>query len=709
MAAFYTAHFFGAQTRIAPLRGAGWYSGPVGDVAPPPMTFRRLFAWQACVFGLVYVGALVAFVRGASEITERFGALARGPYLATSLVTQVRMLPAYALMAAAFAVLVRPWASGRAFLARLLALDVAVMLCALGPFLLLSPGSFDATARRLALVNLYQLQRFGVLHLLSVAFAALVVRAALHSVPSTRARIGVALATVLGVSACFVSPPPPTAKPQARKNVLIVAADSWRFDRMGAHGSPRADLTPNLDAFAKTAVDFQQHHVATASTLESWVTFFTGLFPPNHGIRSMYPSKAEVDAVAQRPTLASRLKAQGYQTFVSSDWAGNCFDLIGLGFERRHVGPVQNFEALLQENSVRAHPLVPLFFAPLPGLLGDALVPGRRALAAGARPAALVDQLFDDIDASTEQQQPFLGLLFLSPTHLPYNARSPFNMKYVDPAYAGPNRYHVDISAHELITTGFAPTLSPQAITHVRNLYDGAVSDFDDTVGDVLRRLEARGLLDDTIVVITSDHGEDLYEPGSTVGHGTNFFGGDQSTRIPFLLRAPGLAPRTVSALTRNADLFPTLLSLLGEAPPPALDGVDLLPLARGETSDLDLTAFAETCYLFFPKVQAMLGLSDAERAQVVDLAGAADTLEVDPSFQHNLVLRPRFRQAVIDAKDRMIRTAQWKLIQIPGKQTPVRRLFDLEKDPHQQTNLAGQGLPIEDELARRLDAYEAR
>lgn len=674
------------------------------------MPFSRLLAWQSCIFGLVYLGALMAFVRGAGEVTERFGALARGPYLMTSLVTQARMLPAYVVMALVFALLVRPFVKpGRLLALRVLACDVAVLLCALGPFLLLSPGSFDAVARRFTFVSLFQLQRFGVLHALSVLFVALLVRAALHSLPSTRARIGVAAASLLTISACFVTPSPPQVKPAAQKNVLIVAADSWRYDRLGIHGSPRTDLTPHLDAFAKSAVDFQQHHVATASTLESWVTFFTGLFPPRHGIRSMYPSKAEVDAVEARPTLASLLRARGYETFVSSDWAGNCFDLIGLGFEHRRVSPIQNFEALLQEQSVRAHPLVPLFFAPLPGALGDAFVPGREALASGARPGVLVDQLFADIDESAAQQKPFLGLLFVSPTHLPYNARSPFNAKYVDPAYDGPNRYHVDISAHELITTGFAPTLSPAAIAHVRNLYDGAVSDFDDTVGDVLRRLEARGLLDDTIVIITSDHGEDLYEPGSTVGHGTNFFGGDQSTRIPFLVRAPGLAPRTVTSLTRNADVFPTLLTMVGEAPPAPLDGVNLLPLARGEVDDLGLTAFAETCYLFFPKAKAMLGLSEAERAQVVDLAGAADTLEVDPAFHHNLVLRPQFRQAVIDAKDRMARTAKWKLVQIPGKQTPVRRLYDMESDPQQQVNLAGQGLPIEAELAKQLDAYEAR
>lgn len=675
--------------------------------APPHIRFSALLARQAVVFGLVYLGALVAFARGAEAVTERFSALAAGPYLLTSLITQARMLPAYAVLALSFTVLARPWLrEGRWLFARMVGVDALLLLIALGPFLLISPGSFDAIARKWSLVNLFALQRLGVLHVAS----ALLIGLALWGLRLFGKKgLGLLAVLLLITGASVLEPTPPKAAPQAKKNVLIIAADSWRYDRLGVHGSPRTDLTPHLDAFAKQAVDFQQHHVATASTLESWVTFFTGLFPPRHGIRSMYPSRDEVSAVASRPTLATLLSAQGYDTFISSDWAGNCFDLIPLGFERREVGPVQNFEVLLQEASVRAHPLVPLFFAQLPGVLGDFFVPGRDALASSARPGVLVDRLFTDIDRSVSAQRPFLGVLFSSATHLPYNARSPFNAKYVDPAYEGINRYHVEISAHELITTGFSTTLSPAEVQHVRDLYDGAVSDFDDTFGEVLRGLEARGLLDETLIIVTSDHGEDLYEPGSTVGHGTNFFGGDQSTHIPFLLRAPGISPREVRALTRNADVLPTVLSLLGHAAPTGLDGVDVSGLARGETEDPQLTAFAETCYLFFPKRQVMRGLSETERADVVDLAGASDTLEVDADFHHNLVLRSAYRQRVIDAKDRMVRAGKWKLIEIPSTGAPIRRLYDLEADPTQQQNLAGQGLAIEETLSAQLRAYEPR
>lgn len=672
--------------------------------------FRQVFGLQLALLGALYVGCVVVFVVMAEGIAERFSALARGPYLGTVVLAQLSVLPAYGLLALLLAVLARPFLRERYLVAQVVVADLALIITALGPALLSGPGLFDTVARKLPAVNLYALQRLHVLHALAVVFAGLCVVAFLHFVQRPRFRLVAAMSVLAVAFVAFRHPAPVRAEAGPRKNVLIIATDSWRFDRVGVHGAARPGLTPNIDAFAKTAIDLRNHHVATASTLESWVTFFTGLFPPAHGIRSMYPSREEVAAIDARAEVLPRLlAARGYETIVSSDWVGNCFDLVDLGFTKQRVGSVQNFEALLREATVRAHPLVLLFFGLVPGPLGDALVPGRSSLAAAARPAALTEQLFDDIDASVAAQRPFFGLLFLSPTHLPYNARSPFNSMYAEPNYDGPHRYQVEVNAHELITTGFAPTLAPATVQHIKDLYDGAVSDFDDTVGQVLKDLDARGLAENTIVIVTTDHGEDLYDPGSTLGHGTNFFGGEQSTRIPFFLRAPGLTPGRVDALTRSVDVAPTLLSLLDLDAPKQMQGVSLAPLLTRTLTDLGLIAFAETCYLFFPKTQAMTSLTAAERAEVVELAGAADTLEVDPSFRHNLVLKPSLRDAVISAKDRMVRTARWKLIEIPGKTRPIHRLYDLDADPLQQSDLSGQGLPEEAELSALLEQYEPR
>lgn len=669
---------------------------------------RRVLPLQLLVCGLVWGACVGSFVTQSSDVAERFAALARGPYLTFAVVAQLRVLPAYLLIALVLSFLSTPFLGGMRglrFVGRLLLLDVVLLLVALGPALLMSPGFFDTVERKLR-VDLSWLERVHGLEALSVIFLALVLFAFTRLVRSNRWRAIALVAVALLTAGVRHRPAPPRANRLERPNVLILAADSWRFDRLGVHGSARPGLTPNLDAFAARAIDFRQHHVATASTLESWTTLLTGQFPPKHGLRSMYPSKDEVAAVEARDDLLPKvLSRAGYDTFVSSDWVGNHFDLVDYGFSRRDVGPIQNFEALLLEATMRSHVLVAVFFAGFPGALGDALVPGRASMAWAARPSVLTDRLFEGIDGAIEKKRPFFGVLFASPTHLPYNARHPFNTRYGEPGYDGPHRYQVEVRAHELITTGFSPTLPPEVIRHIRDLYDGAVSDFDDTVGMVLRGLEERGL-DDTVVIVTSDHGEDLYDPGSTLGHGTNFFGGDQSTRIPFLVRLPRGAIGVVDAVTRSVDVAPTLLSQLRLPTPPSMQGVDLSPLLTGATADLGLTAFAETCYLFFPKARAMTGLSDEERAQVVELAGAVDTLEVDASFRHNLVLAPSYRQAVIDAKDRMVRTATHKLIVIPGKEQPLVRLYDMRVDPQQRHDLAGSGVEEEARLLELLETY---
>ena len=105
----------------------------------------------------------------------------------------------------------------------------------------------------------------------------------------------------------MTSPPaPPPLDPARPPNVLIIASDSLRWDRLGTHGHTRADISPNIDAFARESIDLGQLHVATASTLESWMTFMSGQFPPTHGVRYMYLRKSQAQAVAELPDLLPR-------------------------------------------------------------------------------------------------------------------------------------------------------------------------------------------------------------------------------------------------------------------------------------------------------------------------------------------------------------------------------------------------------------------
>jgi arylsulfatase A-like enzyme len=351
-----------------------------------------------------------------------------------------------------------------------------------------------------------------------------------------------------------------------------------------------------------------------------------------------------------------------------------------MGFESNHASDVQNLDVFVAESALLAHFVFPLFFN---NAVGEFLYPEIRQFTSYLNPAALLKQTGDEIQAAKESKQPFLGVLFTATTHLPFAASYPHNVRFVDPDYRGANRFQIDFDPDTFMQRGFREDLTEAERQHIIDLYDGTVSEFDELIGQCIDLLKKKGVYDNTIIVLMSDHGDDLYEEHTTLGHGTNFFGGDQSTRIPFLVRFPGgkYGGTRIPWITRTIDIAPTLLSEIGVPTPASYVGVDLTAQFTDPSQPLSLPAFAETCYLFFPKIGHPKG------ARTVKSSG--ETLWIDPKFRNNLVLRPEYHDAVIESKDRMIRTNRWKLIEIPGDEAPIYRLYDMVADPHQKNDLS--------------------
>lgn len=698
------------------------------------MLWAAACAWAAWL----YLSAVYGFVRHTDHQGDDYAHIAYEEFLSTIVSIQLRVIPAYLLVATAATLLLYPWLrrapslvdvarrEGRWRKVRLMvrvALYGAVLYAfSLGPFFRRSPGLLDGMARAFAAVSsdadVYVVYRWHLLDIASGLFFATCAWAALFYGRGWWSRVRevrgarrltwtLPMAFVLGCSAWTLRPPP--SPPQAADtalNVLVIAADSLRFDHLGVHGYHRRDISPNIDAFAADAADFTQMHVATASTLESWMSVLASQFPPEHGVRYMYLRREQAERASKKPDLLPRvLNRKGYRTSVVSNWAGNCFKLVDVGFTHNLASDTQNFKALLMEATVWTHHIFPLYFT---NDWGEWLLPEVTRVTKYVRPEALNAKMLGEIDAASRDGDPFFGLVFFSTTHLPYTVSYPFNTKYVDPDYRGAHRFQIDVKVHDLITSGFAPELPPETIQHIRDLYDGAVNEFDAYVGHLVAELKRRDLYDRTIIIVTSDHGEDLYDPGSTLGHGTNFFGGDQSTRVPFLIRVPGVTTpgSRIHAVTRNVDVAPTIAAQTGVERPESWNGVDLSGLLRGEDTDLDLPAFAETCYLFFPKSNALIDLTEAERARLLQSKGARDTLEIDKAFNNNMVLRRELHDDQIRTKDRMVRTRRWKLVHIPGVGRPILRLFDMENDPGQTRDLSAAGLAVMPRLEQMLDAY---
>ncbi|MEZ5304152.1 MAG: sulfatase-like hydrolase/transferase [Verrucomicrobiales bacterium] len=131
----------------------------------------------------------------------------------------------------------------------------------------------------------------------------------------------------------------------------------------------------------------------------------------------------------------------------------------------------------------------------------------------GRRCRAILGEL-DAADSGEGELKPFFWIVFCSSTHLPYNAPPPWHEKWSDPAYAGPSRFRFDFDVDAFIANVDVAEnwrgLPEEEIAQVNALYDGCVGAFDACVGQILDALERGGLADDTIVAISSDHGDDL-------------------------------------------------------------------------------------------------------------------------------------------------------------------------------------------------------
>lgn len=689
----------------------------------PPRTPSRRFVAVLAANGvlalLLFATGVVGFLTITLELQNGFAAYARQHMLGEALAANLRTLPAYALLAVLYALLGYPLLRRSRTLARggrlrvmgaVGVLNAGLFILSLGITGLLAPAFLDAVARLVARVapelDLYWLKRWHVFTVLAGLMGLVVLHAArIYLAPAVRAfvrlRWGPAAALLLaggGTVAALGAGGEPSSHPAPeRPNILILASDSLRADRLSCYGHHRR-TSPHVDALAEQGVLLENLHVATASTLESWLSILSSRFPVTHGVRYMFIDQETAARASGIPdTLPRVLRSQGYHTAVSSNWAGNCFSLVDMGFDADRASKPQTMKVFLAEATLIAHLVFPFYFN---NALGELLYPEIRQITSYLNPDTLVARLEEEMDAARRRGRPFFGLLFTSHTHLPYAASHPFNVMWADPGYRGPHRYEIEVDFDRFISRGFTGDLPPEQVQHIRDLYDGCVSEFDHTVGRILGMLERKGLSGNTIVIVTSDHGEDLYEPRTTLGHGINFFGGDQSTRIPFVMRLPDRRFQGVRVpqITRSVDLAPTLLDLLDLPVPGAWEGVSLLPALRSPDRPLHLPAFAETCYLFHPKHMHGEG--------VLTVHPADKSSYVDPDFDHNFVLKERYREEVIATKDRMVRAGRWKLVLIPGVDGPILQLYDMHTDPGQEHDLATERPEVTRRLAHLLRAW---
>ena len=407
------------------------------------------------------------------------------------------------------------------------------------------------------------------------------------------------LGTGLGALSSDAKPPTPDGKP----NILLVSIDSLRRDHVGSYGYHRP-TTPHLDALAQQGVLFDQAVAPTSWTLPSHVTLLTSLPIRVHQVH--VSSQRFTKRVL---TLAEVLSQEGYAT------AG----IVGGSYLDAGYGFAQGFDHYDDYNVVRrdrtkpdGHVTSPISFR-------------------------LSSEWIEDW-AVSQRPRPFFLFLHLWDVHYPYAPPPPYSGMF-DPDYGG------DISATPFMRNRrINPRMDPRDLEHVIALYDGEIRYTDDHLGRLLDLLRRLGVFDDTIVIVTSDHGDEFFDHGKK-GHGQNLF--DSVLLVPLVIRYPSKisAGRIVQGQVRLMDVAPTALGLAGIEPPANFgyareDGPhpyrDLTPLLQDELADElpPLVAFGDLhgslVSLRTSDAKIIRSLEDPKRIQRYDLLS-------DPAEKKNL------------------------------------------------------------------------
>ncbi len=364
------------------------------------------------------------------------------------------------------------------------------------------------------------------------------------------------------------SPPPP-------EGVVLIVVDALRADHLGCYGYTRRPTSPHLDAFAADATRFAHATSSTPWTLPSLATIFTSLYPSVHGatlasdIRAWLTDHSHFKPVKvldeSRTTLAEVLRAQGFATvgFIQGSYPAPEFG-FAQGFERydanAHPGIRFNVEAFLRWLDT-AHPARFFAYLHVAEVHSPYTPPGPNPWYSPTSP----DPKNRAVALALDEE------------------RARYRQWDFDPDYQG----SLDGSWESLaaVRSGLRAGrgLGARDVEHLSALYDRGIAYTDHWIGELLTELSQRGLLDRTAVIVTADHGEELYDHGG-VEHNLTYF--EEMMHVPLIVRVPHEGHgRVVEQQVGLIDLTPTILDLLGIASDLRFQGRSVTSLIRGGTS----------------------------------------------------------------------------------------------------------------------------
>ncbi len=347
--------------------------------------------------------------------------------------------------------------------------------------------------------------------------------------------------------------------------MILISLDTLRADHLQPYGYDRP-TSPVLDRLAQDGVLFENCIAQAPTTLPSHMSIFTSLYPSHHGVIDRWRRLSD-----ETPTFVDVLHQAGYTTAA----------FTGAGFVREKFN-YHTFDSFSNSAYYDLH---------------------------NSSDDQQFEEMLEWLDAHSSIEQGFFLFWHTYRVHSPYSpaqSHDPFS----DPSYDGPVDVEPDSDSPVCVDdpTDYGctwkgrpyydrllPMLSAEDIQHVVDKYDGEILEIDAMLERLWQRLEASGLLENTVVVLTSDHGESFgdRERNRRIGHGLLY---NEVLEVPLIFWVPGVEGARVGRMVESIDLAPTVLEIVGLQALAGVDGRSLRTVADN-AEDVPESAYSE--YLF--------------------------------------------------------------------------------------------------------------
>jgi arylsulfatase A-like enzyme len=384
---------------------------------------------------------------------------------------------------------------------------------------------------------------------------------------------------------------------EADPNIIFLVIDALRPDALPCYGN-KIVQTPTIDRVANDGVVFKEAYTALPKTLPSMCSFLTGLYPRTHGVLEMgIPLRENQD------TLAEILKLRGYATaaFIANYVLSEEISGLHQGFDNYFAGFPLKKEAISISGS----------FNPLVEKRADTLT------------ESMIYWLENNLTNKF-----FIWAHYMDP-HAAYDPPPPYNKMYSEL-----NKVLPDFKIRPELIHYQAKIKGKEDFLYYLSQYYGEVSFCDEQIGRLLEFLHDKDLYDNTLIIITADHGESFGEHKRFFSHGHNLY--QENIRIPFIFSLPAVIDggKEIDSPVISIDMMPTILHLMKIEPKSTIQGENLLPLIRGDKKKRDnpilVQAYGGAGWSIIKNNWKLIHLIKGRSYQLFELSK-------DPNEQHDL------------------------------------------------------------------------